>query len=86
MEGKEGQLSDASQQSSVSLSKRLRSQNLSGRAKQGSGIMLNYTVFGDGHNKVTDKVPSSLAVRGRCQGWLRSRWVVYSVKPLKLLK
>lgn len=32
-------------------------QALSGRAKQGADIMLSDAVFGDGHNKVTDKVP-----------------------------
>lgn len=50
-----------SPQSSVFLSRRLRPHNSSGRAKRGLGITLNYAEFGDGHNKVTDKVPLSQA-------------------------
>lgn len=66
-----GQIQRAGQlRCKVSLSRCLRPQNLSGRGKrpqQGSGIMLNYAAFGDGSNKVSDKVSSSLAVPGHCQ-------------------
>lgn len=44
-------------------------------AKQGSGITLNYAGSAYGHNKVTDKVPSSLAVPGHCQWWFGPREV-----------
>lgn len=38
------------------FSRRLRFYNLFGRVKRGLGITLNYVEFGDGYNKVIDKV------------------------------